>query len=61
LLRETLKVTHKKTDKIYCLPKGIITLSKKIGVKVDNQNLDSVNLLKEMEIARHNVNEKEMI
>ena len=62
VVKRNLEGNTQKTDKISCLPsKGIITLSKKIGVKVDNQNLDSVNLLKEMEIARHNLNEKDMI
>ena len=59
VVKRNLEGNAQKTDKISCLPsKGIITLSKKMGVKHDNQNFESLNLLKEMEIARHNLNEK---
>jgi type III secretion system FlhB-like substrate exporter len=52
-----------------CIPKSIfsclasneiIDISKKMGVNMNDQNMESIELLKEMELARHCLGQKKM-
>lgn len=58
-VKRNLEGNPQKLNKISCLlVDDIVMLSKKMGVKIHSKNLDYVNLLKEMEIARQNLNRK---
>lgn len=50
---------HVNVNNFSCLsPANIMLLSRKMGINMDDQHFDSTNLMKEMEMARNNLNQK---
>jgi hypothetical protein len=53
--------SHIPKSKFSCLSSNeIIDISKKMGVNMNNQNMESIDLLKEMELARQCLGQKKM-